>query len=214
MANRRNGLKGGVKTPEGKAISRLNAYKHGIFTSGLTPEDAKALRHIEQEIAADLRPVGRVEEMLVENLALTYLRLQRCARAEAEYHIETWRAPNIVREPCDWDRLQNQLACGARPVLFRDQVFARMVELIDLYNTRLTSQFLRILHAIERLQRLRAGERVPPPIVAELAIHAESEMGRAAEAALQGASMPAQEVPASDPALPEPKRESQHTAVQ
>jgi len=31
-ANRKNAKKGGVKTEQGKAISRLNAEKHGIFT--------------------------------------------------------------------------------------------------------------------------------------------------------------------------------------
>ena len=35
-ANRRNALKGGVKTLKGKAISRLNARKHGIFASAVT----------------------------------------------------------------------------------------------------------------------------------------------------------------------------------
>jgi hypothetical protein len=33
-----NGLKGGVKTEEGKAIPRLNARKHGIFASALTSD--------------------------------------------------------------------------------------------------------------------------------------------------------------------------------
>ncbi len=40
-ANRENGLKGGVKTDRGKAISRLNARKHGIFVSALTAEDSE-----------------------------------------------------------------------------------------------------------------------------------------------------------------------------
>jgi hypothetical protein len=86
-------LKGGVKTEEGKLISRLNARKHGIFASALTTEDSEDLYGIEDELIASLRPVGRVEEMLVEKLALTYLRMQRCARAKAEYHVQTWEEP-------------------------------------------------------------------------------------------------------------------------
>jgi hypothetical protein len=31
QANRLNGLKGGVKTMEGKAVSRMNALSHGFF---------------------------------------------------------------------------------------------------------------------------------------------------------------------------------------
>ena len=86
-ANRKNAKSAGVRTPEGKAVSRLNARKHGIFASALTPEDAAELGLIEERLAGDLRPVGAVEEILVETLAMTYLRLQRCARAEAEYHV-------------------------------------------------------------------------------------------------------------------------------
>ena len=89
-ANRVNGLKGGVKTEEGKAVSRLNARKHGIFSTALTECDAEELRGIEAELIADLKPAGIVEEMLVEKIAATYLRMQRCARAEAAHCKEMW----------------------------------------------------------------------------------------------------------------------------
>ena len=96
LANRENGLKGGVKTEEGKAISRLNARKHSIFVTALTSEDSEEVQAMKIELIASLRPAGRVEEMLVEKLALTWLRMQRCARAEAEYHSQTWEEPNEV----------------------------------------------------------------------------------------------------------------------
>jgi hypothetical protein len=157
-ANRENGLKGGVKTEEGKLISRLNARKHGIFVSALTTEDSEDLYGVEDELVASLRPVGRVEEMLVEKLALTYLRMQRCARAEAEYHVQTWEEPNEELEWRSWEQLREKRKYGARAVTFREEVFERMVKLIDLYDARLTNQFLKLIHEIERLQRLRAGK--------------------------------------------------------
>ena len=43
-----------------------------------------------------------------------------------------------------------------------------MVELIGLYNARLTNQFLKTLHEIERCQRHRQGEHVPPPVAADV----------------------------------------------
>jgi hypothetical protein len=92
-ANRQNGLKGGVKSEEGAGI--------------------------EDELIASLRPVGRLEEMLVEKIALTYLRMQRCARAEAEFHIETWREPNRKQEMYQWEQLQKERRCGARGSTFR-----------------------------------------------------------------------------------------------
>jgi hypothetical protein len=190
LANRENGLKGGVKTPEGKAISRLNARRHSIFTSAVTPEDSEDLYVLEDQLIATLRPVGRVEEMLAEKLALTYLRMQRCARAEAEYHIRTWEEPNPLLEEFAWEQLKRKGRCGARAVPFKDDVFTRMVGLIDLYDARLTNQFLKILHEIERQQRLRAGENVPPPVVAELTIQADPGTARAL---LEEAPAPAQE---------------------
>jgi hypothetical protein len=102
--------------------------------------------------------VGPLEETLVEKLALTYLRMQRCARAEAEYHMQTWEEPNMELDVYGWNRLQEKREHGARDVIFREEVFERMVKLIDLYDTRLTNQFLKLIHEIERLQRLRKGK--------------------------------------------------------
>ena len=73
-ANRMNGIRGRVKTPEGKAISRLNARKHRIFASALTEYDDEELHGIEGQLAAQLKPEGIIEEILVEKLAVTYLR--------------------------------------------------------------------------------------------------------------------------------------------
>ena len=47
---------------------------------------------------------------------------------------------------------------------FKEEVFERMVKLIDLYDARLTNQFLKLLHEIERMQRLRKGEDAPPVV--------------------------------------------------
>jgi hypothetical protein len=215
QANRKNGLKGGAKTSNGKAISRLNARRHSIFTSALTPEDAKDLYVIEDQLIATLRPVGRVEEMLVEKLALTYLRMQRCARAEAEYHMLTWEEPNSVMDQYEWDLLIKKHRLGARASPFRPAKFASMVELIDLYDARLTNQFLRLLHEIERQQRLRAGEKVPPPVIADLAIHTDAGSPRERDAALQPeVSTPAHDVQSSSSALADGPQKSQDPVTQ
>ena len=86
----------------------MNARKHGIFVSALTAEDSEEVYGIEDELIASLRPAGRVEEMLVEKIALTYLRMQRCARAEAEFHVQTWEEPNKILNEEHWDRLQQE----------------------------------------------------------------------------------------------------------
>jgi len=174
-----NPVEDGVETSDGKAITRFNARKHGIFATALTPEDSEELNAIEENLAADLRPVGRVEEILVETLAMTYLRMQRCARAEAEYYVRTWKKPNKREDEDAWEELKRKRACKAWAVPFQDEQFRYAAELIGLYNARLTSQFMKTLHEIERRQRLRKGENVPPPSVADINIQSDAETARA-----------------------------------
>ncbi|MGO8704333.1 MAG: hypothetical protein ACLQVA_10985, partial [Candidatus Brocadiia bacterium] len=85
-----------------------------------------------------------------------------------------WEEPNELLNEEHWDRLQQERRWGKRGVAFRAEVFERMVKLIDLYDARLTNQFLKLLHEIERLQRLRAGEDVPPPVVAEVTVQTDA----------------------------------------
>ena len=198
-ANRQNALKGGVKTEEGKAVSRLNARKHSIFVTALTAEDSEEICGYEDELIATLRPVGRLEGMLVEKIALTWLRIQRCARAEAEYHTQTWEDPNKVNEGFTWEKQEREIRYKATGVSFNEQVFERMVKLIDLYDTRLTNQFLKLMHEIERLQALRKGKNAPseaaePPLAAHENVPKPSE-----------ASAPAPEPP---PAVDEDRTDS------
>jgi hypothetical protein len=146
-ANKRNGRLGGPKTPEGKAVSRLNARKHGIFASALTPLDHDELRGIHDRCRAELQPVGFLEEAVVEKIALTYLRLQRCARAEAEYHVLTWTA-------AAWDAR----VPPAEPASTFDRGhFETTVTLVQRYDTTLTNQFLKLIHELQSLQERRAS---------------------------------------------------------
>ena len=153
LASRENGLLGGVKTPEGKAISRFNARGHGIFAEALGAQEAEDFEAIEGELIGALQPAARMEELLVGKLALTYLRMFRCAKAEAKFDIVA-AAPDRAGYGVD--------------------AFVRMVSLFDLYDARLTNQFMRLLHEVERLQRLRAGEDVPPPVVADVSVETDS----------------------------------------
>ncbi len=169
VANHLNGKLGGPTTDEGKAVSRLNARTHGIFACAVTEHDDPELHGLLGEFVEWLKPVGPVETMLVEKLAVTYLQLQRCTRAEAMYHEWTWEP----KQPRD-------SGGGKRPEpsttpCFRARFFERAVELFARYDTTLTNRLAQLLHEIERTQRMRAGEGVLAPIVAEVSVHADSE---------------------------------------
>ncbi len=84
QANVKNAqLSTGPATPEGKAIVAKNAIKHGIFAKDLVINagDGKEVELEYQvlfaELKRDLVPVGRMEMLLIEKIAVNYWRLRR-----------------------------------------------------------------------------------------------------------------------------------------
>ena len=63
-ANQANArLSTGPKTPEGKAVVRLNAIRHGLLARDvvLPGEDADAFEDLWKEVWAEFSPVGPIE---------------------------------------------------------------------------------------------------------------------------------------------------------
>ena len=86
QANRRNAQRStGPKTPEGKAAVRLNATRHGLRSQEvlLPGEDEKALKDLDENLRAELKPVGELENLLVDGIVAAYWRLRRLRQVEA-----------------------------------------------------------------------------------------------------------------------------------
>lgn len=88
-ANRRNAsLSTGPKSPAGKERVRRNAMKHGLLAreavicAGDGKESRAEFDALLRSLAAEFRPEGAVEEMLVERIAVCYWRLRRVLRCE------------------------------------------------------------------------------------------------------------------------------------
>jgi hypothetical protein len=91
-ANQRNALKStGPKTPEGRASIRLNARTHGLLSQEvlLPGEDEEALKELDENLKAELQPVGELETLLVDRIVAAHWRLRRLRRVEAG--IFTWQ---------------------------------------------------------------------------------------------------------------------------
>ncbi len=88
-ANKQNALVStGPVTDEGKVIVSQNALKHGIFardliiSSGDGKEDGQEYRELLDGLIASLHPVGQMECLLVEKIAVDFWRLRRVLRFE------------------------------------------------------------------------------------------------------------------------------------
>jgi hypothetical protein len=133
--------KRGPRSQRGKLIASQNARKHGIFSSvmRLTSESRAAYEELLKGLNEHFQPVGTLEEILVEKLAVLVWRYRRLVATET--------AEIEKGEP--WE-LQSHDS------LIMDR-FPR-------YETSIDRAFDRTLTQLERHQRMRKGQDVPPPI--------------------------------------------------
>ena len=85
-ANRKNAqFSSGPKTPEGKAVCRQNALKHGLTGEGVAvpDEDREAISARFERLRVELAPSCALGLILVQRIALFTVRLERSARHEA-----------------------------------------------------------------------------------------------------------------------------------
>ena len=88
-ANRHNAQQStGPKTPAGKAVSRRNAIKHGLSGESVVvqghhyAEDPRQFDILCCELEQTLQPVGRLEKLFVERIAICVWRSRRVLQAE------------------------------------------------------------------------------------------------------------------------------------
>jgi len=154
-ANRENAKKGGVKTDEGKAVSKYNALKHGLLSeqSLIAGEDAEALLVLEKKLRYELGPATEIELLLVDRIASNIWRLKRALSIE------------------DGEVLCTQLIGTSSMGLMHDS------DRFFRYETMLERGIYKALHELERIQARRNGEKVPPPIALDIDITQGKENG-------------------------------------
>ena len=85
-ANRANAKRStGPKTVAGKALSRMNAHKHGLTAETIVigDEDPKAFDMLRAELEEEYNPRPGIESELVERLAVLMWRMRRIPIFEA-----------------------------------------------------------------------------------------------------------------------------------
>ena len=172
-ANRRNAqLSTGPRTEEGKRRSRRNALKHGVLASALLiaegegAEDPSEFDELLGGLRRDLAPVGTLEEMLIEKIAVCWWRQKRALRCKAGLVRRTF-VPDIFR------RQEESKWRGVLPVpspeltAIKDHLSLPLgvdLDRILRYETTIQRQLVYTINQLERLQRARKGEHVPAPV--------------------------------------------------
>jgi len=175
-ANRRNAKKS--SGPHDTSVSRLNATRHGLLTHGLTQlDDGEAYAAVLAELMLQKEPVGPTENFLVTCLALIHTKWVTCQRLAAEYVTSILNPP--ICDPKDLNLLRDvfpepQTVHPGIPARLPLHVVEKLVTIFDRYEKELSSRYFRIDHELERTQRARRGENVPPPVVADVSVHTSS----------------------------------------
>lgn len=162
IANRKNAKLGGVKTEEGKNIVRFNARKHGILSNLISDYEENIYADYFDKLFDELQPATSLEEILVERIAIYYLRLFRVGKAEKEYILARLN-PTFEEKICDIS-VGNE---GYKPVL-RHEHIERLFATYSRYEGGLENRLYKAMHELERLQRMRRGENIPSPLTVEV----------------------------------------------
>jgi hypothetical protein len=144
-ANRENAKMGGVKTEEGKAISKYNAVKHGLLSEQvlMEKEDENLLLELEKQLRSELKPATEMELLLIDRIAGNIWRLKRVMGME-----------------------KRGVITSSGSLMYDADRFFR-------YEIMLERSIYKALHELQRLQADRKGEKVPLPVVVDLDISKE-----------------------------------------
>jgi hypothetical protein len=172
-ANRRNAqLSTGPRTEDGKSQSRRNALRHGILASALLITKGEGAEHpaefeeLLEGLSRDLSPVGALEEMQVEKIAVCWWRQKRALQCEAGLVTRAFVPDNKSGVCEDLER-----AVGFGPNLEREAIRDHLIlplgadlDRILRYETTIQRELSCAINQLERLQRARKGEHVPAPV--------------------------------------------------
>ena len=140
-ANRQNAQHStGPKTEAGKAQSRRNALKHGIFAANMFVygENPSEYEELLDALREDLAPEGALEEVLAEKIAICVWRGRRVLRCEG----------GLVRALADYSEKEMR---DHRALPISSRYFDRVLR----YDGTIQRQLSSTLSQLERLQRAR-----------------------------------------------------------
>ena len=163
-ANRENAKLGGVKTEEGKAVSRYNAIKHGLLSREvlLEGEDEGILIEMGKKLRTELEPMTELELVLVDRITANVWRLKRVMQMEREMMENS-------RKGTFGDGLSKLGQTLTHYDIAHNDIYGKLIR----YESSIERGIYKALHELQRLQATRAGEKLPAPVVVDVDISKE-----------------------------------------
>lgn len=152
-ANQQNAKLGGVKTEEGKTISRYNAIKHGILCQEilLDSENESTLIEFGKKMRTELKPETELELLLIDRIIANTWRLKRALKGEKE----------MIEH--DIDGVYNSEK-NFGLALSSDFANYDSYGKFTRYENSLERGIYRALHELQRVQAARLGVKSPLPM--------------------------------------------------
>jgi len=169
-ANKINAQKGGVKTEQGKEVSKYNALKHGILSETVSEYEQSFSKDVMERLNSQFQPVGVLEKILVDRIAVYYVKLFRGAKAESEYMQSILNPRQVsIKElmPSISFTETTVINEGYTPTV-NHEVVERLFATFLRYEIALENRMYKSIHELQRMQSVRNGENVPPPLALDV----------------------------------------------
>ena len=142
--------------------NNTNALKHGLLSKQLILESENAgdLATLHDDISEDLKPVGTMEEMLVDQIVSGYWRLKRL------YTVETKSMDWYANDNGGFTIISESEEQQERKSV-RDMLNNQTIEVILRYQATIERSIYRAYHELERLQAKRNNQNVTLPVTIE-----------------------------------------------
>jgi hypothetical protein len=169
--------------PTNTVSTRFNAQKHGLLSQGVTElDDAEKFQAFVEQLKAELQPVGILEDECVRQIALLTVRIRRARLLEAEAFTGHLNPPKTIHHPAtafaDPSELigWNETVDPGLPAQVSNDAIDGINRTVLRYETAIENKLFRWQNQLERLQRLRRGEKMPAPAAIELNVHTAGDL--------------------------------------
>ncbi len=169
-ANKINAQKGGVKTDGGKEVSKYNALKHGVLKETVTEYEQSFSKDVMDRLNSQFQPVGVLEKILVDRIAVYYVRLFRGAKAENEYMQSILNPRQVSIQdlmPAISFTETTVINEGYTPTV-NHEVVDRLSTTFLRYEIALENRMYKAIHELQRMQAVRNGDNVPPSLALDV----------------------------------------------